>query len=237
MTDISILVPTFNRRKFLPLLLRNLKIQDYPHDKLEVIIDDDGENKLILDNEIQDIKNHLSPIKLTYINNKKKRSIGKKRNDLVKSANSKVIAFMDDDDIYFPTYLSYSYGVMKDNKVSCVGCDKMLFTMSDKDWEMYMIDCGNQKRLIHEATMVMTKKFHRASQGFDNSNQAEGNSLFFGMENQVKITEDILKIMCCIQHSENTIDKLQFAKEELKVEMKMDSNLKNILENILKNKI
>ncbi len=234
MTDISILVPTFNRRKFLPLLLRNLKVQDYPHEKLEVIIDDDSENKMILDSELQGIKDHLSPMKLTYINNKKKRSIGKKRNDLVKSANSKVIAFMDDDDIYFPTYLSYSYETMKKNKVSCVGCNKMLFTMSDKDWGMYLIDCGDQKRLIHEATIMMTKKFHRASQGFENSNQGEGNSLFYGMENQVEITENIIKVMCCIQHSENTIDKLQFAKEELKVEMKMEDNLKNILTNILK---
>jgi len=237
MTDISILVPTFNRRKFLPLLLRNLKVQDYPHDKLEVIIDDDGENKLLLDNEIQGIKDHLHPIQLNYINNKKRRSIGKKRNDLVKCAKSKVVAFMDDDDIYFPTYLSYSYETMKNNKVSCVGCDKMIFTMSEKDWDMYLIDCGNQKRLIHEATMMMTKKFHRASQGFDNSSQGEGNTLFFGMENQVKITEDILKIMCCIQHPENTIDKLQFATDDLKIEMKMDDNLKNILTNILKIKI
>lgn len=237
MTDISILVPTFNRRKFLPLLLRNIKVQDYPHDKLEVIIDDDGENKLILNEELQEIKDHLSPIKLTYINNKKKRSIGKKRNDLVKCANSKVIAFMDDDDIYFPTYLSYSYETLKKNKVGCVGCDKMLFTMSEKDWDMYMIDCGNQKRLIHEATMMMTKKFHKASCGFENSNKGEGNNLFYGMENQVKITENILMIMCCLQHPENTIDKIQFCKEDLKVEMKMDENLKNILINILKNKI
>ena len=48
---ISILVPTFNRRKFLPLLLRNIKIQDYPHDKLEVIIDDDGKDKLIINDQ------------------------------------------------------------------------------------------------------------------------------------------------------------------------------------------
>ena len=61
---ISILVPTFNRRKFLPLLLRNIKIQDYPHDKLEVIIDDDGKDKLIInDEELEQIKEHLHPIK------------------------------------------------------------------------------------------------------------------------------------------------------------------------------
>ena len=40
--------------------------------------------------------------------------------------------------------------------------------------------------------------------------------------------------MCCIQHSDNTIDKMQFAKDELKVDLTMDENLINILEKILK---
>ena len=59
-------------------------------------------------------------MKLKYINNKPRRSIGKKRNDLIKSASSKIIAFMDDDDIYFPTYLSHSYKSLKENKTSSI---------------------------------------------------------------------------------------------------------------------
>jgi len=232
--NISVLIPTFNRRKFLPLVIRNLKIQDYDHEKIEVIIDDDGKDKLILDEELEEIKEHLKPIQLKYINNKKKRSIGKKRNDLVKTATNKIVCFMDDDDVYFGSYLSYSYETMKNNKVGCVGCNKMLFTMSDKNYEMYMINCGEEKRLIHEATIMMTKKFYRASRGFLDSSQGEGNTLFDGMESQVKITDHIFKIMCCIQHSDNTIDKMQFAKDELKVDLTMDENLINILEKILK---
>ena len=191
---------------------------------------------IILDEELEEIKEHLHPIKLNYINNKKKRSIGKKRNDLVKSASNKIVCFMDDDDVYFGSYLSYSYETMKENKVGCVGCNKMLFTMSDKNYDMYMINCGDEKRLIHEATIMMSKKFFRASRGFLDSSQGEGNTLFDGMENNVKITEHIFKIMCCIQHSENTIDKMQFAKDDLKVDLNMDENLINILENILKRK-
>jgi glycosyltransferase involved in cell wall biosynthesis len=232
---ISILVPTFNRRKFLPLLLRNIKIQDYPHDKLEVIIDDDGKDKLIInDEELKQIQDHLYPIKLTYINNKPKRTIGKKRNDLVKSATSKIVCFMDDDDIYFNSYISYSYNFMKNNKLSCVGSDKMLFCMTDKDYEMYMIDCGNNKLLIHEATILMTKRFHRASMGFNNNSKGEGATLFMNMESKVGIT-DIFKIMCCLQHSENTIDKIQFVKDELKIDAKIDDKLKEILQHILNN--
>ena len=39
--QISVLTPTFNRSKFLPLFIHNLKQQTYPHNKIEVIIDDD----------------------------------------------------------------------------------------------------------------------------------------------------------------------------------------------------
>jgi len=235
MENISILVPTFNRRKFLPLLLRNIKIQDYPHDKLEVVIDDDGKDKLIInDEELEQIKEHLHPIKLNYINKKPKRTIGKKRNDLVKSASSKIVCFMDDDDIYFSSYISYSYNFMKSNKLSCVGSDKMLFVMSDKDYETYMIDCGNNKMLIHEATIMMTKRFHRASMGFNNNSKGEGATLFLGMAHKVGITE-IFKIMCCLQHSGNTIDKTQFIKDSHKIDVKIDENLKNIIQVILNN--
>ena len=110
MEEITILIPSFNRRKFLPLIIKNLKTQDYPHNLLNIIIDDDGDDKLITsDAELKLIKEHLAPIKLTYINDKLWRTIGKKRNEMVKSANTKIVAFMDSDDIYFPTYISHSY--------------------------------------------------------------------------------------------------------------------------------
>lgn len=233
MTNISVLVPSWNRRSFLPLLLRNLKIQDYPHDKIEVIIDDDGTEKMILDEELDEIKDHLFPMKLKYINNKSRRSIGKKRNDLIKSASSKIIAFMDDDDIYFPTYISHSYKSLKENKVGCVGSTQMIFSMSCKDYDCYMINCGDKVHLIHEATIMMTKKWYKASCGFHDCSEGEGQSLFHGMEKQTHIT-DIQHLMCCLQHEGNTINKKQFADEEHKIDIQMDEQLKIVLNNILK---
>ncbi len=62
--NISILVPTYNRSKFLPLLINNLKSQTYPHNKLEVCIDDDGIEP-ITDN-IAGLQLDIYPIKLVY---------------------------------------------------------------------------------------------------------------------------------------------------------------------------
>lgn len=236
MDAITILVPSYKRRRFLPLLIRNIKLQEYPHHLLSVIIDDDSpeDEKLIFSNqELKDIQEHLHPIKLQYKYSKNKRSIGKKRNELVKSAETKIITFMDDDDVYMPTYITYQYQLLKENKAGCVGSNKMIFTMSEKDWKVYAIDCGDVKSLIHEATLMMTKKWYRASCGFENSSQGEGKNIFVGMERTVVIS-DVVRCMICIQHPWNTIDKLQFCKDECRINIEINEDLKNILEKILK---
>lgn len=230
MEEISILVPTWNRRKFLGLFLRNVKCQDYPHDKLKLIIDDDGDEKFI--KNVKEVEDYLHPIKVKYINNKSRRTIGKKRNDLIKECDTKIFCFMDDDDVYFPTYISHSYETLKKNKVGCVGSDKMVFCMTDRNFDIHAIDCGNRASLIHEATLMMTKKYYKASCKFGNNSQGEGKNIFIGHERSVAIT-NIMKIMCCVQHGENTIDKLQFAKDENKLNIRIDDQCEEILKEII----
>jgi len=227
--EITILIPTFNRRKFLPLIIRNIFIQDYPHEKIKVLFDDDGENKLFQGDEFEEIKKQFSPIKFEYKSTNKWRNIGKKRNDMIKECKTNLFCFMDDDDIYFPTYLSHSYKVMKDNRSGCVGSDKMLFCMTDKDYQIYGMNCGNNINLIHEATIMATKKWFKGSCKFS-GDSGEGKKLFEGQKQKVAIT-DISKIMICIQHDTNTIDKLQFADEKtLLKEAKLTEETRNLIE-------
>lgn len=230
--DITILVPVWKRSEFLPLLIMNLKSQHYPHEHLRLLIDDDTENsdERFIKN-LQEIKTLLHPIKVEYITGKPRRSIGKKRNDLIKECKTKIFMFFDSDDVYLPTAVSYSYSVLKSNKFGCVGSDKMLFCMYDKDFSVHAIDCGNNKFLIHEASIMGTVKWWRASCRFSDGSRGEGANLFHGMEHAVGIT-DISKIMICVQHSGNTIDKLQFAKEDNKLKIEISDELKDVLKKI-----
>jgi len=232
---ISLLVPTYNRSRFLPLFLMNLKSQTYPHNLLTVIIDDDGAEaeRFISENDLNEVREIIAPIKIQYIYGKPRRSIGKKRDDLIKACNTKIFMFIDDDDVYFPNAISYSYKTLKEKKLGCVGSDKMIFCMTDKDFSIHAIDCGNTKKLIHEATLMATKKWYRASCGFANSSKGEGANLFYGMEHKVGIT-DVSKIMCCVQHGENTVDKLQFAKDDNKIDIELSDDMKDLLQTILK---
>jgi len=234
--EITILMPVWKRSEFLPLVVMNLKSQNYPHQNLRLLIDDDTENpdeRFITNNKIlQEVKEALHPIKVDYITGKPRRSIGKKRNDLIKACKTKIFMFFDSDDVYLPCAISYSYSVLKSNKFGCIGSDKMLFCMYDRDFSVHAIDCGNNKRLIHEATIMATKKWWKASCKFSDGSRGEGANLFAGHESKVGIT-DVSKVMICVQHSGNTIDKLQFAKDQNKLKIEISDELKEILSKIL----
>ena len=227
--NISILTPTYNRRKFLPLYLHNLKNLNYPHNKIEVCIDDDGHEPFI-DYEV--FKEQIKPMKLIYHRENKRRSIGFKRNHLVKKlATNKLLCFMDDDDIYNADYLLYSFTMLKKHKAGLVGSSSMLFTYPEKDFIMTGIRCGN-KIQIHEATMFFTRKYFKSMGGFEDSSQGEGSKFIQNQNKNIYDTENDF-LMICVAHDGNTVDKSQFDKPDLSVDDNYKGNEVEILKGIL----
>jgi len=208
MDDISILLPTYNRRKFLPFIIRNLKVQDYPHKNLQLVICDDGDEPLIED--YTTFKNAIKPIKLKLIRNKNRLSIGEKRNHLVQQANHNIVVFMDDDDLYEPTYISHSHHILKTNKAGCVGCDKMIFIYppyTNKDF--YALNACH-KTLIHEATMMFHRSWYNKTKGFHLSNRAEGLGITQTCKLKTIELTNPFKTMTAVVHGDNTIVKDKF---------------------------
>jgi len=228
--NISILTPTYNRKKFLPLYLHNLKNLDYPKNKIEVCIYDDG-TEAFIDN-VAEFRKQIYPMKLIYHRNKIKKTIGEKRNYLVKNlARNKFLAFMDDDDIYHRDYLSYSFKMLKENKVGLVGSSSMLFTYPEKEFTMTGIRCENKVQ-IHEATMVFTKKYFKQMGGFDKSSQGEGAKFLYKNDKNIYDTENNF-LMICVAHEGNTVDKKQFSDPKLSVNDKYNGPEAEILKEIL----
>jgi len=89
---VSICTPTFNRRPFFPYIIKCIEYQDYPKDKLEWIIIDDGTDK------IKDLVSHLPYVK--YFDYETKMSLGKKRNLMHEKSKGEILVYMDDDDYY-----------------------------------------------------------------------------------------------------------------------------------------
>ena len=92
--DISIIIPTYNRRALLLETLRAYKDQDYPSNKFEIVVADDGstdgtgEAVASLNNEV--------PYRLTYIRQDKKGPAAA-RNKAMDCAEADILLFTGDD--------------------------------------------------------------------------------------------------------------------------------------------
>jgi cellulose synthase/poly-beta-1,6-N-acetylglucosamine synthase-like glycosyltransferase len=212
---VSIIIPCYKRRKFVPLMLCNIFYLDYPKNKLEVCILQDGPEDLFPHNNLEYFKKNCGcAVNYKYEPNVR-RTIGEKRNRLVKMASYKIVACMDSDDIYMPTYLRYSVSAIKQYKVGITSSASMMFCFPQYDYKLTGIRCGF-KRQAHEACAVFTKKHFRSMGGFISKgakgNQGEGVKMIDHNE-KMMCNLDIRMLMVCVVHSVdegNTIDKERF---------------------------
>ena len=213
--NVSIIIPCYKRRKFASLIMCNIFHMDYPKSKLEINFLQDGPEDLLSPIELELFKEKCG-CRINYKYEKDvRRTIGEKRNRLVKMATHKIIACMDSDDIYMPTYLRYSVSAMKEHRVGITSSASMMFCFPQYDYKLTGIRCGH-KRQAHEACSVFTKKHWRSMGGFvskgSGGNQGEGVKMIdYNEKNMVNL--DIRLLMICIVHSVdegNTIDKERF---------------------------
>ena len=107
----------------------------------------------------------------------------------------------------------------------------MMFIYPHNDFKSTGIDCGEKKFFIHEATMMMTKKWYNSSNKFEKSSKGEGVELIQANDKKVFIT-DIRQLMVCICHKNNTIDKSRFLEND-NLQIELDKNIKQLIINIL----
>ena len=226
---ISVLTPTYNRTKFFPLWIHNLKSQTYPHNKIEVCIYDDGTEPFCKIEEVQEL---LKPMKVIYHFNRVKKSIGEKRNYLVKKlSKSKLCIMIDDDDIYLNDYIKNSYETLKINKAGLVGSNGMIFTYPKDNFKLTGIKCKELYQ-IHEATMCFTKKYFNSMGGFDKSSQGEGAGFILDRKKGI-VETDIRDCMICVAHDGNTVDKEQFNTIGSDTGYEYEGDRKSLLKQIL----
>lgn len=115
---VSICTPTFNRRPFIPALIKCFENQDYPKDRLEWIIIDDGTDK------IEDLVSHIPQVK--YFKYDTKMTLGKKRNLMHDKSSGDILVYMDDDDYYPADRVSHAVHMLQSNpKALCAGSSEI----------------------------------------------------------------------------------------------------------------
>ena len=139
--------------------------------------------------------------------------------------------FFDDDDIYSGECLHYCYNELKNNKYGLVGSSQMLFYHLKLD-KFTAIQCSS-KTLIHEATIMMTRKYFNSMGGFNTRGYGEGKKLIQS-DNDKRVGDlDILKIMICLDHGENTVSKDRFNNNQT-CDIHLNQAIKDIITNIFK---
>lgn len=99
--QVSVVVPTFQRRELLHGTLDALERQTYPHDRVEVIIADDGST----DGTVESVAARSTPWRLEVVRNERHESAAAARNRALHVATGEVVAFTDDDCRPVPTWL------------------------------------------------------------------------------------------------------------------------------------
>ncbi|MDQ6867045.1 MAG: glycosyltransferase [Pseudomonadota bacterium] len=150
---VSCIMPTANRRRFVPEAIRLFLAQDYP--EKELVILDDGEDSVA----------DLMPrdLHVRYVRNDHRRQpLGAKRNAACAEARGDIILHWDDDDWYAPSRIRTQVEALERTQADLCGLDRVYFIdpRNKGAWE-YVYPAGAAP-WIYGATLCYRKTFWQA---------------------------------------------------------------------------
>lgn len=93
---VSVIVPTFNRPGLLREAVESVLSQTYRNIEI-IVVNDAGD-------DVEDIINSLNA-EIIYLSHEINRGLASARNTALKSASGKYIAYLDDDDVFYPGHI------------------------------------------------------------------------------------------------------------------------------------
>lgn len=107
---VSVLVPTYNRRRYLPEALASVVSQT--HRDLEIFVVNDGGQ------DVADIVASFNDPRLIFINRSENRGKPYSLNEALSRAQGKYVAYLDDDDIFYPHHVETLVDALE-NETDC----------------------------------------------------------------------------------------------------------------------
>jgi glycosyltransferase involved in cell wall biosynthesis len=200
---VSIVTPTYNRRRFIPSLIKMVQQQTYPRDRIEWLIYDDGQEPI---GDLIDAARGELP-RTRYIFSEDKLTLGEKRNKLNEEAQGDIIVAMDDDDFYFPERISAAVSALQTNPtVDLAGSSKVFMYFTDTK-EIYEIGPYFPKHATN-GTMAWRKRYAMSRRYDETVAFAEEKSFLEDYKNML-VQLNPYKVMLVMSHTDNTFDKTQ----------------------------
>ncbi len=141
---VSVLIPTFNRPRYLSEALASALRQGYRN--LQVIVVNDGGE------DVSSIVNSFSDPRIIFINRKENRGKAFSLNEALARAEGKYIAYLDDDDLYYPNHIETLVDVLE-NKTDC----QVAYS------DLYEVCC----KIMPDGTRQVLSKVVKVSRDFD----------------------------------------------------------------------
>jgi glycosyltransferase involved in cell wall biosynthesis len=200
---VSICTPTFNRRPFIPIMVKCFENQTYPKDKMEWIIVDDGTDK------IEDLVAHIPQVK--YFRYDNKLSLGTKRNITNEQAKGDIIIYMDDDDYYPSDRVSHAVDTLQKNpKALCAGSSAMYIYFKHIQ-KMYQFGPYGPNHAT-AATFAFRKELLKQTR-FDETASLAEEKKFLKDYTIPFVQLDPLKSILVFSHNHNSFDKKELLKQ------------------------
>lgn len=223
---VSVVTPTYNRRKFIPILIEIYKSQTFPKHKMEWIILDDGKDSV--DDLFEPLTRALPNIR--YIRSHDKLRIGAKRNLLNREARGEIIIAMDDDDFYPPERVqSVVQAFKKYPKADLAGSSEMWLYYHDT--KKVMIAGPYHPNHATNGTMAWRKSYADTHQYDEHVTYCEESS-FLDEYRHPMIQLDPRKTILVICHSDNTVDKFKMRKEHLSNHIKPSLKMRESMDSL-----
>ena len=202
---VSVLTPTYNRRKFIPIAIACFKAQVYPRDRMEWIILDDGEDKV---KDLFDIAAAEGlPIRYVALPDGEKLPIGAKRNRLTELTKGEIVVCWDDDDYYPPERVSKAVTKLRSvpgRSVPVVGCSQIHLFFSDRD-QIWSIGPYGPNHCTN-GTMAYWRSYFDNNRYDDTATKAEEKKFMRDWTTPVlQLKADETMLVIC--HAHNTFDK------------------------------
>jgi glycosyltransferase involved in cell wall biosynthesis len=171
--------------------------QDYPKDRMEWIIVDDGTDS------VEDLVASHPSVK--YFRYTTKMSLGKKRNTMHDKSKGDIIVYMDDDDFYPPDRVSHAVNMLVTHPAAlCAGSSEMYIYFNDRKRMVQFGPYGKDHATA--GTFAFKRQLLKQTRYNEDACLAEEREFLKGYTIPF-VQLDPLKTILVFSHSHNTMDK------------------------------
>jgi len=194
---VSVCTPTYNRRKFIPQLIKCFKAQTYPKQLMEWIVIDDGEDS------VEDLFKDVECVK--YFRVTEKMKLGRKRNYMHEKSKGEILVYMDDDDYYPPERVNHAVNRLRSQPTAlAVGSSIVYIYFNDLDKIYQFGPYGAQHATA--GTFAFKRKLLEQTRYDDDAELAEEKK--FLKNYKIPLVQlDPKKSILVFAHEDNTFDK------------------------------